>query len=383
MLKCSETVTVRFHGACLVATLYLIYAVDNNESCHFILHVCLHIFNTQPTSHTLTHNKMQPPTSTETRQASQDYTSATRWPVRRMATIFNICPQGECMVVERFGKLHKIHEPGFFFTVPLMDRIRFRVDMRERTLRYPPQLAITKDNVSVHISAVVFLQFIDVEKACYGALNPLVAIMELAKSAMRSVVGEMELDQLFNSRHLINSQVCDVLSEPADAWGVQFTRHEVLDVRTDDVISSAMDRQAAAERLRRERVLRAEGEREQMRLQSEGVRIRLENESEGNRIRVENEAKAHAESVRLTAEADAAALDAVAASLAKNYGQEAAQIAVARDYIKMYSLMGSKNNTIMMGEEAQGMNAFMAKAGVALGVAQQSLGGRFGRTGME
>lgn len=317
---------------------------------------------------------MSSPTTAE----SQDYTTATKWPIRRTATIFNICPQGECMVVERFGKLRKIHDSGFFFTVPFADRIRFRVDMRERTLRYPPQLAITKDNVSVHISAVVFLQFVDVEKACYSALNPLVAIMELAKSAMRSVVGEMELDQLFNSRHLINNQVCSILLEPAENWGVQFTRHEVLDVRTDSVISSAMDRQAAAERLRRERVLKAEGEREQMRLQSEGVRIRLENESEGNRIRVENEAKALAESVRLTSEADAAALDAVAASLAKNFGQEAAQIAVARDYIKMYEVMGSKNNTIMVGEEAQGVNSLMTKAGIALGVAQQAMGGRLG-----
>lgn len=278
------------------------------------------------------------------------------------------------MVIERLGSLRKVQGPGFFITVPVIDKIAFRVDMRERTVAYPPQLAITKDNVSVSVSAVVFMQFTDAKKACYSVANPLVAVMELAKSAMRAVVGELELDQLFHSRHLINDQVRSVVQEPAANWGVVFTRHEVNEVRTDTRISEAMDRQAAAERIRREKVLQAEGEKEQLRLQSEGVRTKLENESQGNRIRVENEAKAHAEKIRLTAEADANALDTMAAALAREYGQQAAQIAVARELITMTGTMGNRSNTIMIGEKAVDVNSLLTQAGMAMKVGKNSQG---------
>lgn len=304
------------------------------------------------------------------------YEYETAWPVSRFNTFLNVCAQGQLMVIERLGSLHKIQQPGFFVAIPFIDKISFVVDMRERTLGYPPQLAITKDNVSVHVSAVVFLQFTDAKKACYGAANPLIAVMELAKSAMRSVVGELELDQLFNSRHLINNQVRSVLEEPAANWGIVFTRHEVLDVRTAAGISEAMDRQAAAERLRREKVLQAEGQKEELRLKSEGVKIRLENESLGNRIRVENEAKAHAEKVRLTAEADANALDTIAAALGRDFGPEAAQVAIARDYITMYGEMGQNSNTIMVGEKAADINALMTQASLAFNAVKPQVGSR-------
>lgn len=87
----------------------------------------------------------------------KQYESETRWPVSHFNTILNVCPQGERMVVERLGSLYKIYEPGLFVSIPCVDNIAFRVDMRERTINYPPQLAITKDNVSVEVSAVVFL----------------------------------------------------------------------------------------------------------------------------------------------------------------------------------------------------------------------------------
>lgn len=309
----------------------------------------------------------------ERNRAVRKYKTETEWPVRRSNTVVNVCSQGERMVIERLGSLHKIQEPGIFFTIPFIDRIAFRVDMRERTIGYPPQLAITKDNVSVEVSAVVFLQFVDAEKACYGAANPFVSVMELAKSAMRSVVGELELDQLFHSRHIINNQVRSVVAKPASNWGIRFTRHEVLDVRTDTSISVAMDRQAAAERLRREKVLKAEGEKVELQLKSEGVRIKLENESQGNRTRVENEAKAHAMAVRIKADANATALDTVAASLGKNFGRDAAQIAVARDYIEMYAKIGKESNTIMMGEKAADVNGLMNQAGLAMATPHRHL----------
>lgn len=127
-----------------------------------------------------------------------------------------------------------------------------------------------------------------------------------------------------------------------------------------------MDRQAAAERVRREKVLQAEGAKEYARLDSEGARIRLENESEGDRIRVENEAKAQAQSVRLKAQANAEAVKIIADALSLENGREAAQLAVAREFIKMYADIGSKSNTIMVGESTASVASLMAQAAVAL-----------------
>lgn len=132
-----------------------------------------------------------------------------------------------------------------------------------------------------------------------------------------------------------------------------------------------MDRQAAAERLRREKVLQAEGQKQQLQLESEGAKIQLTNESEGNRIRVENEAKADAESVRLRAEAEATAVETIAYALSKPMGKEAAQIAISRDYIDMYGKMGQNSNTIMVGQNAADVSALMAQAALAFEAAKK------------
>lgn len=221
------------------------------------------------------------------------------------------------------------------------------------------------------------MQFIDAEKACYGASNPLTAVLELAKSAMRSCVGELELDQLFHSRTVINDQVKNAVEEPVKAWGMVVKRHEILSISTDNRISEAMDRQAAAERVRREAVLIAEGEKEQLRLQSEGARIRLQNESEGDKIRVENEARAAAESVRLRAEAEANAVRMIAQALNEDGGREAATLQVARDYISAYERMGATSNTIMMpvGNGAADVTSLMAQAAVVFNAASKSQSG--------
>lgn len=245
-----------------------------------------------------------------------------RWPISKANTIINVCPEGSKMVVERLGSLHSVRGPGWFFSIPIVDRIAFMVDMRERNIRYPPQAAITKDNVSVDVSAVLFVQFEDAAKACYGASNPLTSVVELAKSAMRTSVGEMELDELFHSRQTVNEVVRNVVKDAAANWGIVVKRHEILDVTPDAHISDAMDKQAAAERMRREKVLQAEGKKRSAELESEGMKIRLANESEGDFTRVVNEAKASAEAVVRKAESEAQAIEIIAAALELVNGKE-------------------------------------------------------------
>jgi regulator of protease activity HflC (stomatin/prohibitin superfamily) len=102
--------------------------------------------------------------------------------VTKANTVFNIVPQGFKYVVERFGKLHIIQDPGWFLAIPMVDTISYVVDVRERAIDIPPQSAITRDNVAVEVSGNLFIQFVDPEKAAYGALNPVYSVTQVCSS---------------------------------------------------------------------------------------------------------------------------------------------------------------------------------------------------------
>ena len=101
------------------------------------------------------------------------------WPITKSNTILNIVPQGNKYVVERLGKMSAIQESGYFFAIPFIDQISYVIDARERAIRIEPQSAITRDNVSVDVSGNLFVQFVDAEKAAYGARNPLYSVMQV------------------------------------------------------------------------------------------------------------------------------------------------------------------------------------------------------------
>jgi regulator of protease activity HflC (stomatin/prohibitin superfamily) len=215
-----------------------------------------------------------------------------RWPLEMSNTILNVCPEATMMVVERLGKLHSIKSGGWFVAVPIIDRIRFVIDMREKALSITPQSAITKDNVHVKVSGNLYCQFVDAEKAAYGSKNPIYSIKQIAQSSMRSAIGELELDQILHARAHLNSVIRTSVIESASSWGLDVKRYEITDISPDKFITDAMDKQAAAERDRRKQVLGAEGDKRSAELESEGVKIRMKNESEGTLIKVTNEAEA-------------------------------------------------------------------------------------------
>lgn len=300
------------------------------------------------------------------------------WPIRKNNTFLNIVPQGKRFVVERLGKLHQIEDSGYFFAIPFVDEIAYVIDIRERAIDIQPQAAITRDNVSVEVSGNLYVQFVDPQKAAYGARNPLYAVMQHAQSAMRSAIGEMELDEILHNRQKLNLLIGSSLQESAVAWGMAVRRYEITEVTPDEKIRIAMDKQAAAERTRRELVLQAEGQKQRAQLNSEGVKISLKNESEGNLIRVENEAEAQktrilkeaeaeAESIRIKAQAQAEAIRLIAAELSKNpAAAEAARLAIASEYISMYGEMGKQSNTMLFNDRPADVNALLAQAALAL-----------------
>ena len=194
---------------------------------------------------------------------------------------------------------------------------------------------------------------------------------------MRSAIGEMELDEILHGRARLNTIIKGSLQEAAVAWGLEVRRYEITEITPDEQIRLAMDKQAAAERDRREQVLRAEGDKRRAELTSEGLKISLTNESEGMLIKVRNEAEAsktklvreaegEAEAVRIKALAQAEAIARIAEELLKEGGEDAAKLALARDYVNMYGEMGSKSNTMFFNDRPADMSSLLAQAAMAI-----------------
>jgi regulator of protease activity HflC (stomatin/prohibitin superfamily) len=303
------------------------------------------------------------------------------WPKTRTNTIINICQKGEQILVERMGELRPIVRNGWFVALPIIDDIRFVVDMRERAISITPQSSITKDNVHVQVSGNLYCQFVDAEKAAYGSKNPIYAVKQHAQSAMRAAIGELELDQILHSRAQLNVMVRTAVQEAAAAWGLSILRYEITEIHPDRHITEAMDKQAAAERERRKKVLEAEGDKRSAELESEGQKIRLINESEGWLIKVRNEAEGRRyQLVQEAAGAAEAALEAAKAQaqaialLGKELHREgqssaegkaagdAARLLLAKDYVSMYGEMGRQSNTMIFSERPGDLNALLAQA---------------------
>lgn len=201
---------------------------------------------------------------------------------------------------------------------------------------------------------------------------------------MRSAIGQLELDDILHMRAKINAEILANLEVAADPWGLEVLRYEITEVSPDVEIQRAMDKQAVAERDRREQVLSAEGNKRSEVLQSEGIKLRKQNESEGELIKVRNEAQAmkerlileatgKAEATLLQANAQAEAIRVVAEAMKAEGGMNAAQLELARDYVSMYGEMGSTSNTMIFSDKPGDMNSLVAQAAAVFSSTNQML----------
>jgi regulator of protease activity HflC (stomatin/prohibitin superfamily) len=171
-----------------------------------------------------------------------------------------VVQQWERGVVLRFGRLVGIRRPGFNLILPWIDRM-VKVDLRVETLILDPQEVITRDNVTVHVDAVLYFKVIDAEKAVIEVRNYAKATTQLAVATLRSVLGQSDLDELLAQRDRINERLRDIIDEHTeDPWGVVVTLVEVRDVLLPEGMQRAMARQAEAEREKRAKIIHAEGE---------------------------------------------------------------------------------------------------------------------------
>lgn len=162
-------------------------------------------------------------------------------------------------VIFRLGRLMGARGPGLFFIIPGAERMR-KVDLRIVTLEVPAQEAITRDNVTVKVNAVVYFRVVDPEDAVVKVLDFARATSLIAQTTLRSILGQSDLDHLLSERDKINAELQQVIDQQTDAWGVKVTSVEVRDVELPQTMQRAMARQAEAERERRAKIIHAEGE---------------------------------------------------------------------------------------------------------------------------
>lgn len=170
-----------------------------------------------------------------------------------------VVPQGKQMIVERFGQFDRVLNPGWHFVTPFIEKIQYAYSMKEQGIFIPQQSGTTKDNVMVGIDGVLFLKIVDVKKASYNIDHPISNLINLAQTTMRSEIGRLPLDSLFEERHTLNKNIIETISREAAEWGVECQRYEIRDIAVSDAVRRSMDFQAAAEREKRKLILESEG----------------------------------------------------------------------------------------------------------------------------
>lgn len=180
-----------------------------------------------------------------------------------------IVPQGEAHVVERLGRYHRTMQPGLNLIVPVIDRVRYKMVTKDLILDVKEQEVITRDNAVIRANAVAFVRVVDPFKAAYGVTNFALAIENLIMTTLRSIIGDMDLDEALSSREIIKTRLKEAITDEASDWGLHIRTVEIQDIRPSPSMQQAMEQQAAAERERKAMVTRAEGEKQSSILRAE------------------------------------------------------------------------------------------------------------------
>lgn len=265
-----------------------------------------------------------------------------------------VVKQNQTVVIERLGSFYKMLTSGPNFIVPFIDAPRpmkwldqgmiylnTRIDLRESVLDIPEQSVITKDNVSINIDAIMYIQITDPTKAMYEIENLPSAVAQLAQTSLRNVIGEMDLDQTLASRDTINTKLKTILDEATDKWGTKVNRVELRNITPPRDIQQAMEKQMQAERERRAKVLDAEGDKQARIERSEGQKIEQINIAEGAKESQIRRAEGEAQAIERVAQAKKAAIHMIS----EVTGQDpllSTQFLIANKYIEAFQKFSVK-----------------------------------------
>ena len=181
-----------------------------------------------------------------------------------------LVPQGYKWVVQRLGKYHTTLMPGLNIIIPYVDNVAYKVTTKDIVLDIPSQEVITRDNAVIIANAVAYINIISPEKAVYGVEDYEIAIQTLVQTTLRSIIGEMSLDDALSSRETIKAQLKNSISDDISDWGITLKTVEIQDINPSPTMQTAMEEQAAAERARRATVTRADGDKQAAILEADG-----------------------------------------------------------------------------------------------------------------
>ncbi len=259
-----------------------------------------------------------------------------------------VVPQKNAFVVERLGKYSKTLEPGFHILVPFIDKIRYKLNLKEVAIDVPPQVCITADNVSVEVDGILYVRVMDPVKAAYGINNYKFATTQLAMTTMRSEIGKLELDKTFIERESINANVVDAVDMASDPWGIKVTRYEIKNITPPHSVQEAMEKQMRAEREKRAEIAHSEGSRQSKINRAEGSRQEMISVSEGEKLKRVNEAEGRATEIERLAKATAFGIREIAAAIKEPGGEEAVSLRIAEQWIGEFGNLAKVNNTMII-----------------------------------
>ncbi len=239
-----------------------------------------------------------------------------------------IVPQGEEWIVERLGKYHGTLKPGLNIVIPYLDKIAYQLITKDIILDVQEQEVITRDNAVILTNAIAFIKVTDPVKAVYGVTDFSEAIRNLIMTTLRSIVGEMELDEALSSRDKIKARLRESIADEAVDWGLTVKSVEIQDIKPSESMQKAMEMQAAAERERKAVVTRSEGAKQSAILEAEA---RLES------------AKRDADAQVMLAEASAEAIRRISAAIGDQTGPMSYML--GEKYIGALERMGEKDNS--------------------------------------
>lgn len=260
-----------------------------------------------------------------------------------------IVPQRSAFIVERLGKYSSTLEAGFHILMPFIDRVAYRRTLKETPIDVPPQQCITKDNITVDVDGILYLQVMDPVKASYGIDNYLWASTQLAQTTMRSEIGKLDLDAIFEVRDSINAAICGAVDKASDPWGIKVTRYEIKSITPPRTIRDAMEKQMRAEREKRAMIAESEGERQARINRADGEKQEAIAKSEGEKMRRINEAEGRAQEIQLVAQATARGIGAIAQSISANEGGvDAVNLRLAEQYLGEFGKLAKEGTTMVL-----------------------------------